>query len=266
MSNSPGTALRDLRAGKPLVHQITNYVVMNETANATLAIGALPVMAHAAEEVEEMASAAGALVLNIGTLSGPWIEAMLLAGKAANRAGAPVVLDPVGVGATTFRTETAKRILSEVDVAIVRGNAAEVAALAGLEAEIRGVEAIGASESGADVARTAGGTLGVVAAVTGPVDHVSDGKRTTAIANGDPLLATITGSGCISTALTGCFAAVRADSPLDAAAFALAALGVAAEDAARDAWGPGTFHARLYDTLHALTPEALDARANVAEA
>jgi hydroxyethylthiazole kinase len=264
MSDSAGAALRDIRERKPLIHQITNYVVMNETANATLAIGALPVMAHAVEEVEEMASAAGALVLNIGTLSAPWIEAMLLAGKAANAAGAPVVLDPVGAGATTFRTETARRILDEVDVAIVRGNAAEVAVLAGLEAEIRGVESIGAKGSGADIARTAASKLGTVAAVTGPVDHVSDGTETRAVANGDALLATITGSGCISTALTGCFAAVRR--PIDAAAFALAALGVAAEDAALEAPGPGTFHARLYDALYGLTPESLDERANISDA
>jgi len=264
MSDSPGAALRDLRGRKPLIHQITNYVVMNETANATLAIGALPVMAHAVEEVEEMASAAGALVLNIGTLSTQWVEAMLLAGKAANAAGAPVVLDPVGAGATTFRTETAKRILEEVDVAIVRGNAAEVAVLAGVEAEIRGVEAIGAQAGGAEIAHTAATRLGVVAAVTGAVDHVSDGTETKAIANGDALLATITGSGCISTAIAGCFAAVRR--PLDAAAFALAALGVAAEDAAREAPGPGTFHARLYDALHALTPESLDDCADISDA
>jgi hydroxyethylthiazole kinase len=264
MSDSPGAALRELRERKPLVHQITNYVVMNETANATLAIGALPVMAHAVEEVEEMASAAGALVLNIGTLSKAWVEAMLLAGRAANAAGAPVVLDPVGAGATTFRTDTAKRILEQVDVAIVRGNAAEVAVLAGVEAEIRGVEAIGAEGTGADIARTAATRLGVVAAVTGAVDHVSDGTETKAIANGDALLATITGSGCISTALTGCFAAVRR--PIDAAAFALAALGVAAEDAAREALGPGTFHARLYDALHALTAESLDDRARISDA
>ncbi|MFL5937888.1 MAG: hydroxyethylthiazole kinase [Gaiellaceae bacterium] len=266
MSDSPGTALRDLRERKPLIHQITNYVVMNETANATLAIGALPVMAHAVEEVEELASVAGALVLNIGTLSVPWVEAMLLAGKAANSVGAPVVLDPVGAGATTFRTETAKRILDEVDVAIVRGNAAEVAALAGLEAEIRGVEAIGAAGSGAEIARTAANQLGVVAAVTGPVDHVSDGERTLAIANGDPLLATITGSGCISTALTGCFAAVRPAALTAAAAYALAALGVAAEAAAHEASGPGTFHARLYDGLYVLTPEALDPRTRISDA
>ena len=264
MKDSPGAALRDLRERKPLIHQITNYVVMNETANVTLAIGALPVMAHAIEEVEEMASAAGALVLNIGTLSRHWIDAMLLAGKAANAVDVPVVLDPVGVGATTLRTDTAKRILDAVDVAIVRGNAAEVAALAGLDAEIRGVEAIGAEGGGATIARTAASALGVVASVTGAVDHVSNGTRTLAIANGDPLLAAITGSGCMSSTLTGCFAAVR--EPLDGAAFALAAFGVAGEDAARGAEGPGTFHARLYDTLYGLTPETLDQRANIGDA
>jgi hydroxyethylthiazole kinase len=266
MNDSPGAGLRDLRERKPLIHQITNYVVMNETANVTLAIGALPVMAHAVEEVEEMASAAGALVLNIGTLSRPWIKAMLLAGKAANAARVPVVLDPVGVGATTLRTETAKRILDEVDVAVVRGNAAEVAALAGLESEIRGVEAIGAEAGAPTIARTAASGLGVVASVTGAVDYVSDGTRTRAVANGDPLLATITGSGCMSSSLTACFAAVRSSALIDAAAFALAAFGVAAEDAARGAAGPGTFHARLYDAVYALTPESLDERANIGDA
>ena len=178
----------------------------------------------------------------------------------------PVVLDPVGVGATTFRTDTAKQILDEVDVAIVRGNPAEVAALAGLEAEIRGVESIGVEAGAPTIARTAASRLGVVASVTGPVDHVSDGTRTLAVANGDPLLATITGSGCMSSAITGCFAAVRPEVPVDAAAYALAAFGVAAEDAARGAEGPGTFHARLYDALYALTPDALDERANIGDA
>ena len=256
-----GESLLALRERKPLIHQITNYVVMNETANATLAIGALPVMAHAIEEVEEMASFAGALVLNIGTLSSHWIDAMLLAGKAANAAGAPVVLDPVGVGATSLRTDTARRILDEVDVAVLRGNPAETAALAGVEAEIRGVESIGASAEGAELARTAARTLGVVASVTGPVDYVSDGDRTLAITNGDSLLAAITGSGCMSSALTGCFVSVA--SPLDGAAYALAAFGIAGEDAARDAKGPGTFHANLYDALYNLEPKTLDARARI---
>jgi hydroxyethylthiazole kinase len=258
-----GADLAAMRERKPLVHQITNYVVMNETANATLSLGALPVMAHAIEEVEEMASVAGALVLNIGTLSQDWIEAMLLAAKAANTAGVPVVLDPVGAGATRFRTETARRILAQADIAVVRGNQAEVATLAGREAEIRGVESIAASESGAELATAAAAALGCVAAVTGPVDHVSDGERTIAVSNGDAMLGTVSGTGCMSTAITGCFLAVAPDRPLEAAAEALVAFGVAGEDAARDAKGPGSFHVALYDTLYNLDPATLDSRAKV---
>ena len=258
-----GADLAAIRERKPLVHQITNYVVMNETANATLALGALPVMAHAAEEVEEMASVAGALVLNIGTLSQPWIEAMLLAAQAANRAGVPVVLDPVGAGATRLRTETAKRILGEAEIAVVRGNAAEVATLARRHAEIRGVESIGASDSGAELAKAAASELGCVVAVTGRVDHVSDGEREVAVANGHELLATVTGTGCMATATTGCFLAAAADRPLEVAAEALVAFGVAGEDAAEGAKGPGTFHAALYDALYNLDPGTIDDRARV---
>jgi hydroxyethylthiazole kinase len=263
MTPSPGQALRELRERRPLVHQITNYVVMNETANATLALGALPVMAHAREEVEEMVALAGALVLNIGTLSPHWIEAMLLAGKAANEHGVPVVLDPVGAGATRFRTETARRLLDEVKVAVLRGNQGEVATLVGMQAEVRGVESIGAGGEPADLARTAARNLGLVASVTGPIDHVSDGDRVLAVANGHELLAMVTGTGCMSSAITGCFLAVARDRPLEASAGALAAFGVAAEDAARDAKGPGSFHVGLYDALAALEPDALDARAKI---
>jgi hydroxyethylthiazole kinase len=258
---SPGDSLRRLRERKPLVHQITNYVVMNETANATLALGALPVMAHAREEVEEMVRIAGALVLNIGTLSPQWVEAMLAAGRAANGAGVPVVLDPVGAGATTYRTETAKRILDEVDVAVLRGNAGEVATLVGIDAEVRGVESVGPVHDPPRLAREAAARLGVVASVTGPVDHVSDGERGAAIANGHPLLAAITGAGCMSTAITGCFLAVQ--EPFGAAVEALVAFGVAGEDAAEGAKGPGSFHVALYDSLAALDPDTLDGRARV---
>jgi len=260
---STGADLAAIRERKPLVHQITNYVVMNETANATLALGALPVMAHAREEVEEMAALAAAVVLNIGTLSPAWVKAMLAAGRAANSAGVPVVLDPVGAGATSYRTETARRILAEIDLAVVRGNAAEIATLAGREAEIRGVESIAASDSAPELAKVAAQELRAVVAVTGPVDQVSDGERTVAIGNGDPLLATITGSGCMSTAITACFLAVRPDAPLVAAAEALVAFGVAGEDAAREAKGPGSFHVALYDALYALDPETLDERAQL---
>ena len=258
---SIGADLAVIRERKPLVHQITNYVVMNETANATLALGALPVMAHAREEVEEMASLAAALVLNIGTLSPPWVEAMVAAGRAANDAGTPVVLDPVGAGATRYRTETAGRLLDEVDVAVVRGNLAEIATLAGREAEIRGVESMGAGDAAGELAVAAARKLDTVVAVTGAIDHVSDGQQSLAVANGDPLMATITGSGCMSTAITGCFLAVRPEAPLAAAAEALVAFGAAGEDAARSAPGPGSFHAALYDALYALDPASLDERA-----
>jgi hydroxyethylthiazole kinase len=265
MTVSPGTTLRALRERKPLVHQITNYVVMNETANATLALGALPVMAHAPEEVEEMVGLASALVLNIGTLSNHWIEAMLVAGRAAGERGIPVVLDPVGAGATGYRTDTARRILDEVDVTVLRGNPGEVATLLGADVEVRGVESMTIGLEPPALAREAARALGVVASVTGPIDHVSDGELSLAIANGHPLLAAVTGTGCTSSALTGCFLAGKPDAPLEAAAEALAAFGVAAEDAAGGAEGPGTFHARLYDALAALDPETLDARARITE-
>jgi hydroxyethylthiazole kinase len=259
---NPGDALRRLRERKPLVHQITNYVVMNETANATLALGALPVMAHAREEVEEMAALAGALVLNIGTLSPHWVDAMIAAGRVANERGVPVVLDPVGAGATRYRTDTARRILDEVDVTVLRGNAGEVATLVGVDAEVRGVESIAAGGDPAELARIAGSQLGLVTSVTGAVDHVSDGETVAAIANGHPLLASITGTGCMSSAVTGCFLAV-AESALDGAAEALVAFGVAGEDAAQVAVGPGSFHVALYDALAALDPATLNGRAKV---
>ena len=265
MSISPGTTLRELRERKPLVHQITNYVVMNETANATLALGALPVMAHAREEVEEMVGLASALVLNIGTLSEQWIEAMLLAGRAASERGIPVVLDPVGAGATRYRTDTARRILEEVQVTVLRGNQGEIATLVGVDAEVRGVESMATGLEPGALAGVAAKQLRVVASVTGPIDHVSDGERVLNVANGHPLLAQVTGTGCISSALTGCFLAAKPEEPLEAATEALAALGVAAEDAADGAGGPGTFHARLYDALAALDPDTLDGRARISE-
>jgi hydroxyethylthiazole kinase len=256
---SVGSDLAAIRERKPLVHQITNYVVMNETANATLAIGALPVMAHALQEVEEMASAASALVLNIGTLSDEWIEAMIAAGRAANAAGVPVALDPVGAGATEYRTDTCRRLLDVLELAVVRGNSAEIATLAGRPAEIRGVEAVGGS-GGPDLARAAARAFGCVVAVTGPVDHVSDGETVISVANGHELMSTVTGTGCMSTAITGCFLGVQPHA-LTAATGALVAFGVAGEDAAEGARGPGSFHVALYDALYALDPDTLDSRA-----
>ncbi len=251
-----------VRSTSPLIHQITNFVVMNETANITLCAGALPVMAHAPQEVEEMVNSAHALVLNIGTLWADQIEAMLLAGSRANARGIPIVLDPVGAGATRFRTEAAQRLLDGLSISIVRGNAAEIATLAGYQARISGVESEGAVADPIEVAKAFARKFGCVAAITGAVDTVSDGARTARVANGHPLMGRVTGTGCMSTAVTACYAAVEKDRVLAAAA-ALAAFGLAGEIAADGAPGPGSFHVRLYDALAQLTPEALRSRARI---
>jgi hydroxyethylthiazole kinase len=263
-ARSAAESLTRIRESRPLIHNITNFVVMNETANAILALGALPVMAHAAEEVEEFAAMAGAVVLNIGTLSPEWVDAMVLAGRAANRAGVPVVLDPVGAGATTLRNDALRRILAEVDVALIRGNAAEIAFLAGVAAEIRGVESMGVSAEAGEVALALASRQGCAVAVTGAVDCVSDGERVWTVRNGHPLMARITGSGCISTTMCAAFAAVSEDAAA-AAVEALAVYGLAGELAADAARGPGTFHAALYDALDAVGPDDVLVRAAIGE-
>ncbi|MDQ3637809.1 MAG: hydroxyethylthiazole kinase [Actinomycetota bacterium] len=258
-------ALRKLGEERPLVHHLTNYVTVNLVANVTLSTGALPVMAHAVEEVEEMAATASALVINMGTLDPPWIEAMIRGGKEANRCGIPVILDPVGAGATRFRTETPEKLLSEIDFAAICGNAGEISTLAGLDAEVRGVESIGGDAKTAVV--KAARRLGATVAATGPTDHISDGERLLTVENGHPLMGRIVGSGCASTAVAGCFAAVGGASPETVAA-ALACFGRAGEIAAEKADGPGTFEPRLLDALAALArdPSALEDELRIREA
>lgn len=244
--------LAAIRQKKPLVHSITNFVVMNETANAILCLGALPIMAHAVEEVEEMVGITSALVLNIGTLEPKWIEAMELAGKRANQLGIPVILDPVGAGATRLRTESSKRLLKSVKISIVRGNAGECATLAGIAAEVRGVESIGASASPAEIATKFASTYGCTVAITGVVDVVSDGTRTARISNGDPMMGKVVGTGCISNVIVASFAAVNKDT-FTAATGALATFGIAGELAANISGDrPGTFHTELYNALYAV--------------
>jgi hydroxyethylthiazole kinase len=250
-------ALRTLGEERPLVHHLTNYVTVNLVANVTLCAGALPVMAQSIEEVEEMASTASALVINLGTLDSRFVDAALAAGRVANERGAPVVLDPVGAGATTLRTRSAERVLSELFVAAVCGNAGETSTLAGLSAEVRGVESLSgdARAATAEAARS----LGTTVIATGPTDYVSGAGRTLAVANGHPLMGRVVGSGCASTAVAGCFAAVSgaSDSGLDpeTAAAALAYFGRAGESAAEKTAGPGTLEPRLLDALAAFAQE-----------
>jgi hydroxyethylthiazole kinase len=240
-----------IRERKPLVHHITNMVVMNETANATLAIGALPVMAHAREEVAEMVGIAGALVLNIGTLTPELIGTMIVAGRRANELGTPIVLDPVGAGATRLRTDSAARLLAELKVAIVRGNAGEIGVVAGVGGEVRGVESMGAKGDLVEVGRRLARLHSTTAAISGKRDVIVDARRVGYCDNGHILLTTITGTGCVATTIVAAFAAVEPD-PLLAATAGYVALGIAGEVAATKASGPGSFQPALFDALYAL--------------
>ena len=253
-----------VRTQRPLIHHITNFVVMNATANITLCMGALPVMAHAPQEVEEMVDAASALVLNLGTLWPEQVEAMLIAGRRANQRGIPIVLDPVGAGATRLRTESAHRLLEKLSITIVRGNLAEIAVLAGMESRIRGVESVGSTGNAAATASQFAKKFGCVAAVTGPIDVVTDGVRWIRVANGHPMMSTVTGTGCMATSVVAACAAVKKDAVIATAA-ALAAYGLAGESAAEKAQGPGTFQLHLFDAVAALTQEALRAGMRIEE-
>jgi hydroxyethylthiazole kinase len=265
MSNAAERAARDLalvREKCPLIHNITNFVVMHYTANALLALGASPVMAHAVEEMEEMASLANALVLNIGTLSKPWIEGMIVAGKVASKRGIPIIVDPVGAGATTLRTSTAVRLLDECKVAVLRGNASEVLAVARGAGGTRGVDSTHRVEDVVDAAREWAEKRGMVVAITGPVDHVTDGTNLVRVRNGHPLMGSITGSGCTATVVIGAFCAVNTKA-WEAAANALAFYGIAGEHAARQSRLPGTFGVALIDMLHAVMPDRVAAEARI---
>lgn len=257
-----GEALRRVRADAPVVHSITNYVVMNTTANALLAIGASPVMAHAPQEMEDMVGIAQALVLNIGTLSDAWIEAMILAGREARRRGIPIVLDPVGAGATAYRTATASRLLSELSPTIVRGNASEIQALCSEVAATRGVDSVLCSEESLDAARTVSEQHGCVVSMSGVIDIIVAGAKVARVRNGVPMMTRVTGMGCTASALTGAFAAV-ASSPFLAATQAMVVLGVAGELAAQRAKGVGSFQVQVLDALSALAPEQLEQHARV---
>jgi len=248
--------LEAVRTKQPLIHNITNFVVMNFTANVLLALGASPVMAHAENEVEEMASFAGAVVLNIGTLTDEWVEAMLKAGRAATALNTPIILDPVGSGATALRTRSARRIIDETAVSVIRGNASEIISLAHEDSSTKGVDSLHSVDEAAESAKTLARELQTTLAITGPVDLVTDGKQVISIANGHAFMPSITGTGCAASATIGAFAAVN-DDMVSASAAALAYFGLAGERAAQTAQGPGSFMVALLDALYAITPDDL---------
>ena len=254
--------LAAVREKRPLIHNITNYVVMNYTANALLACGASPVMAHAEEEVEEMVSLAGALVINIGTLSTPWIESMIKAVKRANQLKVPVILDPVGAGATSLRTKTSRRLVEEVSVTVIRGNASEVLSLAEKGSGTKGVESIHTVEEATDAAVSLARKLKGTPAITGKVDLITDGERTRMVFNGHEMMSRVTGTGCTATAMIGAFLAVDPD-PVEATTTALAYFGLAGEKAAAHSSAPGSFQIALLDALYTIDGEQLEEGARI---
>jgi hydroxyethylthiazole kinase len=256
--------LKLLRREKPLVHNITNLVVMNVTANALLAMGAFPVMAHAQNEVREMVTLAGALVLNIGTLSEERVESMLRAGERASELNIPIVLDPVGSGATAFRRASAKKLIEKLNIRVICGNPSEILSLHHQESRTKGVDSLHSVDDAGETAKMLAWRLKTTMVVTGPVDFVTNGERIIRIFNGHPFMRCISGSGCIATAIIGAFLAVDADA-VSASATALSFLGLAGEIAGSDSFGPGTFMVRLLDALYTITPEMLEKGARIIE-
>ena len=246
--------IQKLRDTSPLVHNITNYVVMNSSANALLASGASPVMAHSEEEVKDMVSIAGALVINIGTLSKQWVRAMKTALLEANRLDRPVVFDPVGAGATPYRNDTIRELLQTGTMAIIRANASEVMAMVSVEHRTKGVDSTQRAENALESAKVLLDTYGSVISISGETDYIVSRDAVVEVHNGHRFMPNITGMGCSASALTGAFAAV-ADDHAEAAVSGMALMGVAGELAARSAEGPGTLQMHFYDILHNLTRE-----------
>jgi len=259
-----GDTLRRIRESKPVVHNITNYVVMNSTANVLLSMGASPIMAHAPEEVEEIVRLANAVVINIGTLSKAWIESMNLAGRTCKAANKPFVLDPVGAGATMLRTRTALDLIADATPTVIRGNASEILSLSPQGGTTRGVDSIHSVEDAVDAAREVARSLGTVVAVTGERDVVTDGQRSLIVTGGHRLLGYVTGTGCAATVVVAAFLAREADA-LNATASALAFFGLSGEKAAAQAKEPGTFWIKVLDELYTITPEELEAKARISE-
>ena len=267
-----GKMLDRVRERKPLVHSITNYVTANDCANMLLACGASPIMADDAEEVAEITSTCDGLAVNIGTPSARGIEAMLIAGGRANELGHPVVLDPVGVGASKLRTEAALRIVREVRPAVIRGNMSEIRTLVAGGGTTRGVEADAADtvteetlDGAVAFAKKASCELNAIIAVTGSIDIVTDGERAYCIRNGHPMMSAVTGTGCQLSVLTAAYVTANPEHPLEAAAAAVCAMGLAGEVAyrrLRAEEGNATYRSHIIDAIFRMTAEQLASGAN----
>lgn len=251
-------ALQNKRA---LIHHITNYVTVNDCANVVLAMGASPIMADEIDEVEEMVGICDALVLNIGTANERIIASMLKAGRAANAKGTPVVLDPVGVGATSFRRKSVAQLMDAISFSVIRGNMAEIKTIAGLEAKSAGVDSLEEESDGAKIALTLAKKLGCVIAITGKMDIVSDGVSTYSLDNGDVALTKLTGTGCMSSSLIGSFLGASHNA-LASAIAGILTMSIAGE-IANKSQGMGTFHMSLIDVISQMDVLSMINRAKI---
>lgn len=252
-------ALALVREQKPLVVNITNYVVMNNTANALLAIGASPIMAHSRQEMAEMMHIAGSLVINIGTLDSKWIKRMLFAVEQANANNKPIVLDPVGCGASVLRTQTARTLAANANNLIIRGNASEIIALAGEASQTKGVDALDSSDTALAAAQALVAQYHANVVISGEVDYVVTASQTISLSNGHHMMPYVTGMGCSLTALTGAFAAIGEISGLAATAI----YAIAGEIAAEKSTGPASLQLNIIDVLYQISAEQICQRLNM---
>lgn len=266
-----GKLLDEVRNKKPLVHNITNYVTVNDCANILLAIGGSPIMADDIKEAADITKISSALVINIGTLNERTIESMIVSGKKANELNIPVVFDPVGAGASEFRNLTTKRILEEVKISILRGNMSEIKFISGLNSTTKGVDASesdmeSANEEGVNVAKNLANKLDCTVAITGATDIISDGKRVAILENGTKMLANVTGTGCMTTALVGAFCGAGSDYFIGAIS-GIISMGIAGEIAYEKAAqiGTGSFHIAIIDAISNLNSEIITKRAKARE-
>lgn len=244
--------LQAIRKSSPLIHNITNYVAMEQTANGLLAIGASPVMAHALNEVKEMTRSARALVLNIGTLSPLWVEGMRQALSAANAKEIPVVFDPVGLGATSYRTQTAHALLNHGAITVIRGNASEIVHFMSSQGNTKGVDSCLDASRCFEHAKALALKQKCVVWMSGKTDVVTDGTQVSFVHHGHPLMAKVTGMGCTATAITGAFLSVNPH-PFQGCLHAALIMGIAGERAAKQAQGPGSFKSAFFDILYTVS-------------
>lgn len=250
-----------VRNKRPLVHHITNYVTVNDCANVSICAGGSPVMSDEADDIVDISKISSAIVLNMGTLNKRTVDSIILSGKIANEHGIPVVFDPVGAGASKYRNEVADRVLSEIKVDVIKGNAGEIGVLSGIGGEVRGVDSL-SSNNDRLATETLAKKYGCIVAMTGPTDYVSDGKRTLTLRNGHDLMECVSGTGCMVSSVVGCYIGANGVS-VDSVAAAISAFSIAGELAAPISKGPGTFKPNLLDALFNLTCEQFDSMRKV---